>query len=149
MYNWPQKSEMDITRYDLDNLVLWDSPSLGDGKEADNRHANNIINKLDETDENGNLLIDLVLVILDGGTRDLGTSYELINRVIIPNLGKNKENRILVAINQADVAMKGKFWDYENNRPEPPLQKFLDEKVASVKRRIKEGTGVDVDPIYY
>ena len=42
MYNWPQKSEMDITRYDLDNLVLWDSPSLGDGKEADNRHANNI-----------------------------------------------------------------------------------------------------------
>ena len=140
---------MDITKYDLDNLVLWDSPGLGDGKEADNRHANNIINKLDETDENGNLLIDLVLVILDGSTRDLGTSYELINRVIIPNLGKNKENRILVAINQADVAMKGKFWDYENNRPEPPLQKFLDEKVASVKRRIKEGTGVDVDPIYY
>ena len=91
----------------------------------------------------------MVLVILDGSTRDLGTSYELINRVIIPNLGKNKENRILVAINQADVAMKGKFWDYENNRPEPPLQKFLDEKVASVKRRIKEGTGVDVDPIYY
>ena len=96
---------MDITKYDLDNLVLWDSPGLGDGKEADNRHANNIINKLDETDENGNLLIDLVLVILDGSTRDLGTSYELINRVIIPNLGKNKENRILVAINQADVAM--------------------------------------------
>ena len=136
---------MDITKYDLDNLVLWDSPGLGDGKEADNRHAKNIIKKLNERDDKGNLLIDLVLVILDGSTRDLGTSYELINQVIIPNLGKNNENRILVAINQADVAMKGKYWDYDNNRPEPPLKKFLDDKAESVKRRIKEGTGVDVD----
>ena len=89
---------MDIQKYELDNLLLWDSPGLGDGKEADNRHAKNIINKLNERDENGNLLIDLVLVLLDGSTRDLGTSYELINRVIIPNLGEHKENRILVAI---------------------------------------------------
>ena len=37
---------MDIARYDLDNLILWDSPGLGDGKEADDRHAKNIIQKL-------------------------------------------------------------------------------------------------------
>ena len=140
---------MDIQKYELENLILWDSPGLGDGKEADNRHAKNIIKKLNERDENGNLLIDLVLVILDGSSRDLGTSYELINSVIIPNLGEDKENRILVAINQADVAMKGRYWNYEENKPEPRLVEFLEEKVASVKRRIKEGTGVDVDPIYY
>lgn len=85
---------MEIERYDLDNLILWDSPGLGDGKEADNRHAKNIIKKLNERDEQGNLLIDLVLVILDGSTRDLGTSYELINNVIIPNLGEDKENSL-------------------------------------------------------
>jgi len=140
---------MDIARYDLDNLVLWDSPGLGDGKEADNRHAKNIISKLHERDENGNLLIDLVLVILDGSTRDLGTSYELINSVIIPNLGEDKEGRILVAINQCDVAMKGRYWNYKENKPEPPLVKFLEEKVISVQKRIKEGTGIDVTPIYY
>ena len=142
---------MDIQKYELDNLVLWDTPGLGDGKEADNRHAKNIIKKLNEVDENGELLIDLVLVILDASTRDLGTSYELINSVIIPNLGENKHNRILVALNQADIAMKGPrtYWNYDENKPEPPLVKFLEEKVASVKRRIKEGTGVDVDPIYY
>lgn len=140
---------MDIEKYELDNLTLWDSPGLGDGKEADNRHSKNIIKKLHERDSEGNLLIDLVLVILDGSTRDLGTSYELINSVIIPNLGEDKENRILVAVNQADVAMKGRYWDYEKNQPEAPLKKFLDEKAASVKRRIKEGTGVDVEPIYY
>ena len=140
---------MDISRYDLDHLILWDSPGLGDGKEADTRHAKNIIHKLNELDEHGNLLIDLVLVILDGSTRDLGTSYELINSVIIPNLGENKENRILVAINQCDVAMKGRYWNYEENKPEPQLAKFLDEKVESVRKRIKEGTGVDIEPIYY
>lgn len=140
---------MDIQKYELENLILWDSPGLGDGKEADNRHAKNIIKKLNERDENGNLLIDLVLVILDGSSRDLGTSYELINSVIIPNLGEDKENRILVAINQADVAMKGHYWNHQENKPEPRLVEFLEEKVTSVKRRIKEGTGVDVDPIYY
>lgn len=140
---------MEITKYDLDNLVLWDSPGLGDGKEADNRHSKNIIKKLSECDEHGNALIDLVLVILDGSTRDLGTSYELINQVIIPNLGENKKDRILVAINQCDVAMKGRYWDFEENKPESKLADFLEEKVQSVRKRIKEGTGVDITPIYY
>lgn len=140
---------MEIEKYELDNLVLWDTPGLGDGKEADNRHARNIIKKLSEVDEKGNALIDLVLVILDGGTRDLGTSYELINNVIIPNLGKEKENRILVAINQADMAMKGRNWDYDKNEPKQPLVDFLEDKVRSVKNRVYEATGVKIDPIYY
>ena len=139
---------MEITNYTLGNLVLWDTPGLGDGKEADARHTKNIINKLLEKDEKGNLLIDLVLIILDGSSRDLGTSYELINNVIIPNLGEDK-NRVLIAINQADIAMKGRYWNHEENKPEPELVEFLDEKVKSVHERIKEGTGLDITPIYY
>src|SRR6218665_578398 len=80
---------MDIHKYELDSLVLWDSPGLGDGKEKDQRHAKGIIKKLNELDKDQRPLIDLVLVILDGGSRDLGTSYELINQVIIPNLGEH------------------------------------------------------------
>ena len=140
---------MEIEKYELDNLVIWDTPGLDDGKEADNRHSKRMIDKLYEKDENGNLLIDLVLVILDGGSRDLGTSYELINNVIIPNLGGNRENRILVSINQADVAMKGKYWNDEENKPEKELEIFLDKKVESVKKRIKEATGIEIEPIYY
>jgi predicted GTPase len=45
--------------------------------------------------------------------------------------------------------MKGKYWDYENNKPEPKLVRFLEEKVESVKDRVKEATEVDVNPIYY
>lgn len=139
---------MDIARYELENIVLFDSPGLGDGKEADIRHSKNIIDKLYEKDKNGDALIDLVLVVLDGSSRDLGTSFELINQVIIPNLGEDK-NRLLIAINQADMAMKGRGWDDKNNKPEPELIKFLNEKVESTKRRIKEATDVDVEPIYY
>lgn len=140
---------MDIKKYDLENLILWDTPGLGDGKEKDIKHSKAIIKKLNETDKKGDLLIDLVLVLLDGSTRDLGTSYELINQVIIPNLGENPENRMLVAINQADVAMKGRYWNHENNKPEKKLKDFLEEKVISVKKRIREATGVSIKPIYF
>ena len=140
---------MEIQKHKLDNLILWDSPGLGDGKEKDIQHSKGIVSKLHELDEHNKPLIDLVLVILDGGSRDLGTSYELINSVIIPSLGENAKDRILVAINQADGAMKGRHWDFENNKPEPKLVEFLDEKVKSVKKRVKEATGVDIEPIYY
>lgn len=139
---------MDIHKYELDNIVLFDSPGLGDGKEADRNHAKNIIDKLLERDANGEFVIDLVLVLLDGCTRDLGTSFELINNVIIPNLGDDA-SRLLVAINQADVAMKGKYWNHERNEPEPQLVAFLEDKVASTQRRIHEATGIDTTPIYY
>ena len=142
---------MDIKKYELKNLVLWDTPGLGDGKEADELHSRNIINKLGEQGTDGKALIDLVLVILDGSSRELGTSFNLINNVIIPNLGnaQDKKNRILVAINQCDVAMKGKHWNFEKNMPDSTLEKFLEEKVSNVQTRIRESTGVNVEPIYY
>ena len=145
----PDPETMTITKYEYDNLILWDSPGLGDGKENDLRHAKNIVNKLTETDGDGNALIDLVLVILDGSTRDLGTSYQLINEVIIKTMGKDRADRVLVAINQCDIAMKGRYWDHENNKPEPKLTGYLNDMVRSVHDRIKEGTGVDIVPIYY
>ena len=143
---------MDIQKYDWENLVIWDSPGLGDGKEADKRHSRNIREKLIEKDKDGNALIDVVLVILDGGSRDLGTSYELITEVIIQTLqasGEHGTDRLLVAINQCDMAMKGRHWNHETNRPEPTLENFLEEKVASTRNRIRESTGVTVNPIYY
>jgi len=139
---------MEISKHELNNIVIYDSAGLGDGKEADRTHSKNIIDKLYEKDDNGDMLIDLVLVILDGSTRDLGTSFELINNVIIPNLGEDKK-RLLVAINRSDVAMSGRGWDHENNRPNQKLINFLNEKVASTQSRIKEATGVDVEPVYY
>lgn len=140
---------MDIAKYDLGNLILWDSPGLGDSPDADKRHSAGIIKKLKERDENNKLLIDVVLVILDGSVRDMGTSYDLITKVIAPNLGEKPEKRLLIGINQADQAMKGRNWDSENHKPNAELAHFLDDKEKSVKQRIKEGCGISVEPIAY
>lgn len=137
-----------LTRYDLNNLRLYDTPGLGDGRK-DSDYTKMIERKLHELDKKGNPLVDLVLVILDSGSKDLGTSLNLINRTIIPNLGKNAEDRILIALNQADVAMKGKHWDASKNQPDEVLMDYLKRKAESVRRRIKEATDVDTMPIYY
>ena len=139
----------DIEKYRIGNLVLWDTPGLGDGTEIDEHHKAVITELLKEKDSEGKALIDLVLVILDGSTRDLGTSYKLINDVIIPEL-KDDKGRILIALNQADIAMKtGRHWDYEKNEPDEILLKFLNEKVESIKKRIKEDSDLEVEPVYY
>lgn len=140
---------MEIADFKLGNLTIYDSPGLGDGKERDIAHAKKITELLHRRDSSGNALIDLVLVIVDGSTRDLGTTYELIENVIIPSLGSERNSRLLVAINQADVAMKGKHWDSENNCPDEVLTEFLNEKVRSIRERIMTNTGISVNPIFY
>lgn len=139
----------DIEKYTIGNLVLWDTPGLGDGTEIDEHHTELIQELLREEDDEDNALIDLVLVILDGSTRDLGTSYKILNEVIIPEIG-DETDRILIALNQADIAMKtGRHWDYEKNEPDEVLVNFLEEKVESIKLRIFEDSGLEVEPVYY
>ena len=138
----------EIVKYDLGNLTIWDTPGLGDGIEADKSHINQIVRKLSETDNNGNLLIDLVMVVLDASSKDLAVSYDVINKTLIPCLGKDT-HRILIALNQSDMAMKGRHWDHEQNAPDPTLTDFLKRKVDSVKQRVRHATGVEVEPVYY
>lgn len=137
-----------ISKYELDNLIIWDTPGLGDGL-TDNEYNDMIEKKLSEFDSEGNPLIDLVLVILDASSKDLGTTYNLINNVIVPSLGKDSDGRILIGINQADIAMKGKHWDAEKNAPDEVLIEFLKKKAASIQDRIRQVTGVETRPIYY
>lgn len=143
----PDPLTMDITVYELENLYLYDTPGLGDNPQKDIIHKQKIIDILNKRTDGIEALIDLVLVIVDGSSRDLGTTYDLINNTIIPNI--NDTERILVAINQCDLAMKGRGWNETDNCPDEELYKFLDEKVCSVKKRIFDGTGVQVEPIYY
>lgn len=138
-----------IEKFTLDNLVIWDTPGLGDGIANDERISRSILEKLNELDEDGNPLIDLVVVVLDSSSKDLGTSYDLINSILIPALGEDAKARILLALNQADVAMKGTHWDENNNAPDEVLSEFLKKKADSVQNRIKEATGLSIRPLYY
>ena len=77
----------------------------------------------------------------------MGTTYHLLNEVVAPNF---QIDRILVAINQADVAMKGRHWDENKNCPDNTLLEFLEEKAESVRKRLAEATGAKVPkPVYF
>lgn len=136
-----------------DYFRIHDSAGLGDGKENDKRHARNITDILTKTVSVGGDnsipygFMDMVMVILDGSSRDLGTAYQLLRDVIVPIIDPK---RIIVLINQADMAMKGRYWNSINNQPETTLKQFLDEQAHNVQQRIKEATGLNIHtPIYY
>lgn len=140
-----------ISSYALHDYIRFhDSAGLGDGKASDFEHSKNISHELLRVIEvNGqkNKFIDLAMVLLDGGSRDLGTAYQLLQTVVMKTI---EPERVIVAINQADMAMKGRGWDEECNQPGPDLKNFLEEKSQSTQKRIKEATGLQIrKPVYY
>ncbi len=142
---------MELTSYQLNDVFrLWDTPGLGDGVEADKIHSKRLIDLLYKTynlDNKTYGFIDMAVVVIEGSNRDMGTTYKLLNEVIVPNI---QGDRILVVINQADVAMKGRNWDSNCNLPNEILKNFLEEKAISIQKRVKEATGVSIrKPIYY
>lgn len=142
---------MELDSYELNDVFrVWDTPGLGDGVEKDKIHKKKLIDLLYKTytlDGNTYGFIDMVLVIIEGANRDMGTTYSLLNDIIVPNIQKD---RIFVVINQADVAMKGRHWIESSFSPDSVLLDFLEEQSDSIKRRVKEATGVDIlKPVYY
>lgn len=142
---------MEITDYSLSEYFqIWDTPGLGDGVEQDRIHKNKIINLLQETCEinrHKHGFIDIVVVIIEGINRDMGTTYTLLNEVILPYI---QSDRVLVAINQADVAMKGAHWNKLKGQPELPLVQYLNKQAYSIQRRIQETTGISIHlPVFY
>lgn len=139
---------MSLESYQLnDAFRLWDTPGLGDGVQKDKEHAEKLVDLLYKDYGQNHGWIDMVLVVIEGANRDMGTTYKLLNEIIVPNFPKD---RILVAINQADVAMKGRYWDAVQQKPTQKLISFLEEQADSIQKRVKEATGVEIiRPIYY
>lgn len=142
-------SDYSLSQY----LRLHDSAGLGDGRAADLNHAKVISDQLQKTctaagEPNRNYaLIDMVMVILEGGLRDLGTSFQLLESVILPQI---QPERVVVVINQADMVMKGRHWHRSLAKPEPTLAAQLAEKSLSVQRRIQQSTGLKItEPVCY
>ena len=142
---------MELDSYALNNFFrLWDTPGLGDGKEADRNHKRKMVDLLFKTYTSNSQtygFIDMVLVVIEGSNRDMGTTYTLLNEVIVPNI---QSDRIFVVINQADVAMKGHHWNSGSNTPDRTLLTYLDNMAVSIQRRVKEATGISImKPVYY
>lgn len=137
--------------FELENLYVWDTPGIGDDIEKDRKSITKIKEKLTEkTGKEKNALIDLIVVIMDAGQRDLTGVYDCINQILIPVMGKDEvQKRIVIGMNKADTAMSGRHWLNELNSPDVVLTEYLDKKAESIKRRISESTGIKVEPVYY
>ena len=142
---------MAVNHYQMNERVrLWDTPGLGDGLEQDIRHQKALINLMGRTYQHNDGvfgLVDLALIVLDGGTRDMGTTYKLLNETILPHLSPD---RVMVVINQADMGMKGRGWDSARRTPDRTVCTFLDDKAQSIQQRVREATGLSIrKPVYY
>lgn len=142
---------MELDAYALNDFFrVWDTPGLGDGVERDEVHKRKLVDLLYKTyviDGVEYGFIDMVMVIIEGANRDMGTTYTLLNEVIVPNIQKD---RIFVVINQADVAMKGRHWNYSTSAPDCQLLAFLEEQASSIQKRVREATGISImKPVYY
>lgn len=140
-----------VQKYRLyENMRFWDTPGLGDGVEQDRIHGRAIGDLLRRPCSIGGhpcRLIDLALVIIDGSSRDLGTTRKLLNDVVLANI---TADRVVVTINQADLAMKGRHWDAVANRPGSVLLDYLNEQARTVRQRILNDTGLNVAmPVCY
>lgn len=132
----------DIKAYMLNKYVrLWDTPGLGDSPDEDKKHLFKISKVIKSGGgQYGWQHIDILLVLLDGSNRDLGTTYSLLAETVFQSMPKE---RILFVINQADLAMKGRHWNGETG-PDEILQQFLEDKINSVKQRLEQDTGNDI-----
>ena len=143
-----------IKKYNLSrNVKLWDTPGLGDSIVADRKYEAEIFRLLNQKvtnkDQSVSPLIDLVVIIVDGSSREMGTIFKMLNGRLKTVLQSRK---LLVVINQADCAMhthKDVFIK-SRKRATPELLRFLDEKSESVMSRIRESTGFNISrPLCY
>ena len=115
-----------IQSYKLnENIVIWDTPGLGESISADILNSREINKLLRKETESGSYLIDLVLVVFDGSSRDYSETLQIV-KIALGAIG-DKE-RIIFGINRTDMILQGYGWDYENSRPKEELKPFIEKK---------------------
>lgn len=81
---------MELDAYKLNDFFrVWDTPGLGDGVAIDQIHKKKMTELLYKTYSVDGItygFIDMVIVIVEGSNRDMGTTYTLLNEVVVPNI---------------------------------------------------------------
>ncbi|MCX2716133.1 50S ribosome-binding GTPase [Helicobacter sp. MIT 21-1697] len=143
---------MDIEEFKInDNLIIYDSPGLGDGQK-DEQHKRKIQNLLQEKNDKGNALIDLALVLIDITSRDLGGTLSTIKAVGEVMSPDDRQKRILIALNKCDKSNDPDArMNYDKEPPEPndELQEEIEKRKNEFKKRIKQETGIDTEVVCY
>lgn len=136
-----------ISSYKMDNrMILWDSPGFGDSPQKDKGYEQRIQSVLSPYYHNGEKKkyeIDIILLVIDSSTRDLGSALTILSLPEVKKYAKNK--RLMIGLNQADFALKGQGWNDTTKKPSVKLKAALSEKEKSVIKRIKESTDLKIN----
>ena len=143
----PEPETLSVAPYAMTGFVFWDTPGLGDTIEKDTLYKEKIREKLNEKTAGEELCIDFVLVLVDGESRDMGTTFKLVRQVILPDLRTQKKKRLLIVINKADKMLSGHHWDSVKKRPDAVLAARMAQKEESLRRRMREETNLDLETI--
>lgn len=145
----PNPETMEINSFYLDDdeyVRIWDSPGLGDTTVKDKTHIAKIrelLNRCYIPDINNRNVrygtVDLAVVILDGGSRDLGTVRRLVVDVILPLMSSG---RVIFAINKCDMLLGGRHWDNTVNVPDSALTAKISESAEVLSERIADNCGL-------
>lgn len=125
-----------IEKYEMEHLVLWDTPGFGDSPEADRKYCREMASLLEQKDADGRPLLDAVVLVFDGSTRDQGTAFQILEEDVLPN--KQEATRLLFAVNQCDMILKGQDWEEEENCPGAELDSSIAELCQRLEVRIGE-----------
>ncbi|KXF82627.1 GTPase [Enterovibrio coralii] len=143
--------ELDVTtgilRYQAGELVVWDYPGLSGNKDHDKLLEMQIGATLSENDADGNPLIDMVVVVMDAAERNLNDGYRLITEVIVPALGSEFDNRLVVALNKIDVASYAYDWDFVMDSPSPEVEIWPESTATLLRHCLLDESGLEIAPV--
>lgn len=137
-----------IEHYKIKELIrLWDTPGIGDSVIKDDEYLNSIKEKIYAKVRTSSSrivnLIDMILIIINGSSRDLSSIFKIIDCIN----NHISSSRVIFGINYIDCAMSGRYWNYNDNIPEQKLIDFIYEKEISIIDRLKEYIGINQESI--
>ena len=129
-----------ISEYSCINLSLWDTPGLGESPEGDKKNYQLIASWL----KNHN---DAILVgVLNSSSRDYGTTFNLLNDLRAEGL--IKLDSVFFVLNRIDTMYKPGVLSLnidKNTTLGCLVKQRLDEKIYSIKTRLKDSTMINGD----
>ncbi|WP_028021880.1 GTPase family protein [Enterovibrio calviensis] len=139
----------EVSRYEKGGLVVWDSPGHTGNAEHDALLDMQLGATLTECDGEGKPLIDMVVVVLDAAERNLNSGYRLICEVIVPALGDQFDNRLVVGLNKVDAASYGYEWDFVADSASSEVEIWPESTASLLRHCMLDESGLEIAPVCY
>ncbi|MFD2177922.1 hypothetical protein [Veronia pacifica] len=136
-----------ISRFGLTGMSLWCCEISGNDFN-DHQKRFQVRSLLEETDQNGAPLIDLVIPVFNASRLQPENGIQLLNDWILPSLGRNPEHRLLMLANHTDRLNESlsQLGSLHNMVQDGELN--MDVLSASLRYQLIERFGIDTRPLF-